>query len=143
MLQGEVTSDFQQGVDKVLVSKQPGRPEWSPSTVSEVTKETVEKFFDPSSTYQLDIPDTLQVPSASRYFDYALPTEEEIGSAVMGSHANAGDMGATAEEIIALFEGLRPGKQGVREKVQEVLQRRCTLVDNADGNFVWLKWIHN
>lgn len=111
--------------------------------MSEVSKDIVEKFFDPSSAYQLDIPDTLQVPSASRYFEYALPTEEEIGAAVKGSHANAGDMGATTEEIVALFERLRQGKLGVREKVQEVLQRRCTLIDNADGNFVWLKWIHN
>ncbi|KAJ3506295.1 hypothetical protein NMY22_g17299 [Coprinellus aureogranulatus] len=140
---GELTPDFRKGVERVLMLKEPGRPEWSPSTVSEVPKDTVAKFFDPSSTYQLDIPENLQVPSASRYFEYALPTEEEIGRAVMGSHANAGDMGATAEEIVALFERLRHGKLGVREKVEEVLQRKCTLIDNADGNFVWLKWIHN
>jgi hypothetical protein len=26
--------------------------------------------------------------------------------------------------------------------VLEVVQRKCDIVDNADGNFQWLKWKH-
>jgi hypothetical protein len=26
--------------------------------------------------------------------------------------------------------------------VLEVVQRKCNVVDNADGNFQWLKWKH-
>ena len=112
-----------------------------------MSKDTVSLFFDPESPYlkglpQLDIPSTFEPVTGSRHLKYALPTEDEIGEAVRGSHANASGMGATAEEIVQLFERLRPGKNGVREKVEEVLRRKCTLVDNADGNFVWVKWIH-
>lgn len=139
------TNDFQTGVKAVLVEKAGGRPAWSPSEVSEVTEKTVEKFLaiDSESPYKLEVPTSvLEVHNGRRYTQFALPTEREIMEAVTGSHANAGDMGVTAEEIVALFERLRPGKHGVREKVQEVLARKCTLIDNADGNFVWLKWIH-
>lgn len=126
----------------MLVEKTRERPLWQPATLEEVTQEKVDQFFDPRSPYQLDVPAVAEPPKAARYFRYALPTEEEIGAAVIGSHANSGDMGKTAEEIVSLFERLRPGKIGVRQKVEEVLARKCTLVDNADGNFVWLKWIH-
>lgn len=140
--------DFRTGVNTVLVEKSRARPAWSPSTLSEVSKDTVSLFFDPESPYlkglpQLDIPSTFEPVTGSRHLKYALPTEDEIGEAVRGSHANASGMGATAEEIVQLFERLRPGKNGVREKVEEVLRRKCTLVDNADGNFVWVKWIHD
>lgn len=71
---------------------------------------------------------------------YALPSEEEIGSVVRGSHKSGGSKGLRLDELIARFEDLRGGKMGVKEKVTEVVSRKCEVVDNADGNFVWLKW---
>jgi len=73
---------------------------------------------------------------------FALPTDEEIGAVVRGTHSSGGTTGITLDELLSRFEQLRQGKMGVREKVLEVAQRRCQTVDNADGNYVWLKWNH-
>jgi len=73
---------------------------------------------------------------------FALPTEEEIGSIVMGTHVSGGGLGVRFDELLARFAEIRPGKLGVKEKVLEVVQRKCELTDNADGNRVWLKWKH-
>lgn len=73
---------------------------------------------------------------------YALPTEEEIGSMVRGSHPSGGHTGIRLDELVSRFKELRAGKMGVAEKVTEVASRKCKVVDNKDGNFVWLKWTH-
>ena len=119
----------------------------NPSTLEDVTPELVSRFFDPTSPYLQGLP-KLEIPKEfeyalgeNRHLRYALPTEAEIGAVVRGSHANAGDMGFTVEDVQSFFEKAYPGKHGVREKVNEVLQRKCKIIDNADGNFVWLKWI--
>lgn len=73
---------------------------------------------------------------------YALPTESDIGSVVRGSHTAGGGTGITFEELLAKFDDYQGGKLGVREKIAEVAGRRCEVVDNKDGNFVWLRWKH-
>lgn len=73
---------------------------------------------------------------------YALPTEDEIGTMVRGSHNSGGGTGIRLDELVSKFNDLRPGKMGVKEKVIEVARRKCEVVDNKDGNFVWLKWKH-
>jgi len=73
---------------------------------------------------------------------YALPTEDEIGSLVRGSHTSGGGTGLRLDELLSKFNDLRQGKLGVKEKILEVVGRKCDVVDNGDGNFVWLKWKH-
>jgi 3-hydroxyisobutyryl-CoA hydrolase len=74
---------------------------------------------------------------------YALPTEDEIGTMVRGSHTSGGGTGISLDELLSKFNVLRQGKMGVKEKVREVVHRKCEVVDNVDGNFVWLKWKHS
>jgi len=137
--------DFITGVTAVLLEKIDGRPQWSPGTLEEVTTEIVSRFFDPNSPFlasapKLTIPEHLKSGPSSHLMKYALPTEEEIGALVRGAHSTGGTTGVSLDELVAKFDQLRQGKLGVREKVMEVAQRRCQTVDNADGNFVWLKW---
>ncbi|KAH6918437.1 3-hydroxyisobutyryl-coenzyme A hydrolase isoform 1 [Coprinopsis sp. MPI-PUGE-AT-0042] len=138
--------DFSIGVESVLVTKTKARPEWKPSNLEEVKPELLERFFSKQSEYLKGLP-TLEVPKEfeafadSKHLKYALPTEAEIGAYVRGSHASSGDFGCTAEDVTSFFEKARSGKVGVREKVAEVVQRKCEVIDNADGNFVWLRWI--
>jgi 3-hydroxyisobutyryl-CoA hydrolase len=74
--------------------------------------------------------------------EYALPSEEEIGSVVRGSHSSGGTTGLQLQELVTKFKDLRGGKMGVEERVVEVAKRKCDVVDNSDGNYVWLKWRH-
>jgi len=130
----------------VLVEKTKERPCWSPATLIEVSDEIVSRFFDPTSPYLPLVP-TLTIPhhlgtGTGKPMKYALPTEDEIGSAVRGSHTSGGGTGLRLDELISKFKDLRQGKMGVKEKVLEVANRKCEVVDNRDGNFVWLKWKH-
>jgi len=144
--QNGASPDFKTGVETVLVHKTRERPAWSPSTVEEVNQDLLSKFLQPSDFNKdlpsLEIPEAFPAVATPRHLKFALPTEEEIGKVVRGEATASGDLGMTAEEVILHFESTRSGKIGVREKVEEVIQRKCTLVDNADGNFIWLKWIH-
>ncbi|KIM49385.1 hypothetical protein M413DRAFT_438570 [Hebeloma cylindrosporum] len=139
--------DFITGVQAVLFLKTSGRPEWSPSTIKGVSPEIVSRFFEADSPFLKDVP-SLSLPAdltsgtLSNPTKYALPTEEEIGSVVLGSHATGGGLGVRIDELLGRFAELRPGKMGVKEKVMEVVQRKCEVTDNRDGNRVWLKWIH-
>lgn len=139
--------DFFTGIRAVIVEKTKERPNWSPATIQEVTPDIIAKFFEPKSPFLTDVP-SLSLPAEltsgtiSNPWKYALPTEEEIGSLVTGSHASGGGLAFTLDELLARFEEMRPGKIGVKEKVLEVVQRKCELTDNKDGNRVWLKWKH-
>jgi 3-hydroxyisobutyryl-CoA hydrolase len=134
-------------VQAVLVLKTSERPEWKPSRIKDVTPEIVSRFFDADSPFLKDVPsltlpDDLTSETLSNPMKYALPSEEEIGSVVLGSHATGGGLGIRIDELLGRFAELRPGKMGVKEKVIEVVQRKCEVTDNRDGNRVWLKWIH-
>jgi len=146
IFQNGASPDFETGVTAVLVNRSPPeeRPAWSPATVEKVTPAIVARFFDKGSQYlkntpELSVPDNL----ASKAVDpmrFALPTERAIAQ-----HFNHNKSRAIAlPDLLAHFGGvdvLRPGKQGVREKVLEVLQRRCEFVDKGDGKQRhWIRW---
>ncbi|KAG6851294.1 hypothetical protein H0H93_011730 [Arthromyces matolae] len=147
----EASPDFKAGITKVLGEKNKvDRPEWSPSSYKDVSEDIVGRFFAKKSPFLVGAP-TLSISEALRnqeasnrkLHQYALPTEDEIGAMVRGSHNAGATTGITLDELISTFENLRKGKIGVREKVTEVAQRKCEVVDNGgDGNFVWLKWKH-
>ena len=130
----------------MLVEKSKERPKWSPSSINDVSPATVSRFFDQNSPFLKDAP-ALELPdigsgTISNPLKYALPSEEEIGSVVKGSHASGGGLSMRLDEVLARFADLRPGKVGVKEKVLEVVDRCCVVTDNADANRVWLKWKH-
>lgn len=146
LLQNGASPDFSTGVTAVLIDKIKTRPNWSPSTLNEVTDDIVSRFFSPRSPYlsgapELQIPDHLKLGSGSRK-RFGLPTEAEIGEEVMASSPRSGAKSIRLDELLAKFEHSLQGKMGVKEKVLEVTHRKCQIVDNADGNFVWLKWKH-
>jgi 3-hydroxyisobutyryl-CoA hydrolase len=121
-------------------------PSWSPATLKEVTSEIVSRFFEPESPYLEGAPE-LTIPEEgpdrlSNAMKFALPSENEIGSVVIGQHRSGGEMSLRIDELLGRFAELRPGKMGMKEKIIEVIERRCDLIDNADGNRVWLKWKH-
>jgi 3-hydroxyisobutyryl-CoA hydrolase len=147
IVQNGASPDFETGVTAVLIDRSlPNeRPSWSPATVEEVSPEIVARFFDKGSLYltntpDLSVPDNL--PRKTRDpMRFALPTEVAIAR-----RFRDGKSGIIAlPDLLAHFGGvdvLRPGKQGAREKVLEVLQRRCKFVDKDDGRRRhWIRWV--
>lgn len=113
--------DFVEGVTALLVDKPKRTPNWSPNELNEVTEATVDEFF-PS-------PDkiAMELMVSGKGADYAeppyahflgLPTEKEIEGAIQ-------HQGMTSkEQVVEAFVSKFNGKQGVAEKVNEVLERR-------------------
>ncbi|KAA1469386.1 ClpP/crotonase [Dentipellis sp. KUC8613] len=139
------TPDFQTGVTTVIVKKiRDERPEWSPSTLSEVNAAEIEaKFFKNAPQTSLILPEELQEAHTipSHFTRFALPTEEEIGKVVKGEHPTSDGEALTAEEVVAKFESLRRGKHGVSAKVREVLARRC-VAEGKGEEAQYLRWKH-
>ena len=147
--QSGASTDFRTGVTAVLLDKKTlERPAWSPETLQDVSDtEIQQKFFSADSPFlslapKLTAPEHLSSTKDRNPMRFSLPTEKEIGSVVRGNHQSSSKGGIKMEELISRFEDLRPGKHGVKEKVMEVAQRKCDIVDNSDGNFQWLKWRH-
>ncbi|KZT69806.1 3-hydroxyisobutyryl-CoA hydrolase [Daedalea quercina L-15889] len=146
---GEVSKDFYEGVTKFLVQKlRDERPNWKPGKINEVTDEFIQKSFfpqlkaDDTTAPRLNPPEWLPDAKFLNPMLYALPTEKEIGEMVVGSHKSSGSTVVTLDELIAKFEEKKAGKAGVREKIIEVVQRKCTAEEDAQSGKKWLKWVH-
>ncbi|KAJ5107157.1 3-hydroxyisobutyryl-CoA hydrolase [Penicillium angulare] len=120
--------DFVEGVKARLMSKPPRQAEWSPATLAEVTTEVVDKFFTAPEDQE-----KLQLFSEGDYHQYphqrfALPSEAEIEA-----HVRARRRGA--DDVINHFVEESGHKEGVAEKVSEVLGRR---LKKEGGEWKWI-----
>jgi len=133
--------DFNTGVTFVLVDKikTPGNPVWSPASLDQVDRAGLEASFFKAeeSSPQLVLPEALHNshPPPASFLRYGLPPEDELQALIRGRHASSGSGALTLQELVAKVEGLRGGKRGVAEKVQEVVNRRCTI--DGDGYLQW------
>ncbi|KAF7311354.1 3-hydroxyisobutyryl-CoA hydrolase, mitochondrial [Mycena kentingensis (nom. inval.)] len=137
--------DFVTGVTAVLVDKTKERPDWKPSSLDEVSDEIVDRFFSPHSMYIQDAPkinleELGRHPNAKRQLRFALPSENDIREVITGEDPASGDMGFTLDDVLEHFHDQRGGKIGVGDKILEVVRRKTSVVDNEDGNYVWLRW---
>ncbi|KAF2999677.1 hypothetical protein E8E13_001895 [Curvularia kusanoi] len=110
-------SDFVEGVSAKLIERKKERPDWKPNTLEEVKKRDVHGFFvgNPKG-------EKLPLISDADYNEYphawiGLPREEEILRETSGSKK---------EDAVAKLLEKYGGKQGVREKVEEVLERHSS-----------------
>lgn len=122
------SSDFKAGITAVLVDKTKGRPAWSPDQINDVTDEILRRFFASSSSYLSAAP-TLTPPDflsnvKQNPMKFALPTEDAILQFVKARK----DL--PLSDLLTHFDNLHSGKQGVAEKVVEVVKRRCDVIGN-------------
>ncbi|KAJ5489056.1 3-hydroxyisobutyryl-CoA hydrolase [Penicillium diatomitis] len=120
--------DFIEGVKARLMSKPPRQATWQPATLAEVSNETVDQFFNiPEGENRLEV---LSKGDYQRYPHerFSLPSEAEIEKVVRES-------GRKASLIVEEFAEKWNFKDGVREKVSEVLARRTK--NTHEG----LRWI--
>ncbi|KAL5119999.1 3-hydroxyisobutyryl-CoA hydrolase [Pleosporales sp. CAS-2024a] len=106
--------DFVEGVTARLIERRKERPNWVPSTLDAVTREQVDAFFAPTESGK-----GLALMSDVDYSEYphawiGLPREEEIVQEAAGKKA---------DEVVEILLDKYEGKQGVREKIAEVLDR--------------------
>ena len=108
--------DFTEGVLARLVEKR--KPGWEPTNWEDVTATDVDEFFqDEGRDLQLLTPgDYTEYPHRACWW-LGLPSEAEVVGVL-----RRGDM-ETAEQVVQYFMGTRPGKSGVREKVEEIVDR--------------------
>jgi 3-hydroxyisobutyryl-CoA hydrolase len=106
--------DFVEGVTSRLIERKKERPNWQPNTLADVKRRDVDKFFSPAGKGG-----KLPLLSDVDYQDYphawiGLPKENEILRLAGGRKG---------EEVVEVLLEKYEGKQGVREKIAEVLQR--------------------
>ncbi|KAF2703370.1 3-hydroxyisobutyryl-CoA hydrolase mitochondrial precursor [Pleomassaria siparia CBS 279.74] len=106
--------DFTEGVTARLIKRRKERPNWKPNKHHQVQQSEVDKFFKRRTELSL-----ISTGASADYREYphawlGLPREEEILREAQGK--------AQAEVVEVLLEKYE-GKQGVREKVAEVLER--------------------
>lgn len=106
--------DFVEGVTARLIERRKERPNWSPNTLNDVLKKHVDNFFAPPEAGT-----QLPLLSEADYKEYphawiGLPKESEILGVASGKKA---------EDVVATLLDKYEGKQGVREKIAEVLER--------------------
>lgn len=108
--------DFIEGVTARLINRTKERPNWSPNSLEDVTDKQVNSFFRQVEGERLGLLETGEHADFAEYphAQLALPTEKEI-LAVSEGRSN--------EEIVNHFIQERDGKVGVREKVEEVMER--------------------
>lgn len=110
--------DFVTGVTARLIDRIKTRPEWKPNTLKEVTDEEVDSFFDKEPTMPL----LVNNEETAKYKEYphawiGLPREREIVNFMQGKPE------VQKEEVVKYFADRMKGKQGVKEKVEEVFDR--------------------
>jgi 3-hydroxyisobutyryl-CoA hydrolase len=113
--------DFIEGVTARLIERKKTRPNWQPNNLEDVTEEEVQRFFQKGS----DLLPLLESGAKAMYKEYpfkhlALPTQQEI----LEVYSNGSVM---PEEVVQHFSKERGGKVGVREKVEEVLERQAKI----------------
>ncbi|KAJ5122174.1 3-hydroxyisobutyryl-CoA hydrolase [Penicillium atrosanguineum] len=120
--------DFVEGVKARLMSKPPRQAEWQPATLAEVTQETVDRFFTiPEGETRLPLENKKDY---NRYPHerFSLPSEAEIEKYVRNGVESS-------KQVIKHFVNRSNQKEGVEEKVSEVLSRRTRTDDTG------YKWV--
>ncbi|KAI8060965.1 ClpP/crotonase-like domain-containing protein [Gongronella butleri] len=127
--------DFKEGVYSVLVNRGK-KAEWQPATLDAVDdKKIAADYFNAPSPLTLNLlnkKDFKQYPHRK----YMLPSEEEIKRVVTGEAPDVGNYALTKQEVLDHILRDRKGKQGVKQKVTEVLDRKT----KEDGQT--LKWVY-
>ncbi|KAF9024352.1 ClpP/crotonase [Hymenopellis radicata] len=140
--------DFIEGITAKLVRKCP--PVWDPPRLEEVDSTILGRFFATNSPYvTTDAPkfglsdDQFQILETriTPFHEYGLPSEDEIEDVIRGLAPNSPSLSMTRTEVITFFTDHHKDRyEDVKDKVEEVVDRRCRIVDNSDGNYEWVAW---
>ncbi|EME48019.1 hypothetical protein DOTSEDRAFT_42302 [Dothistroma septosporum NZE10] len=118
--------DFIEGVTALLVDKPKRTPHWTPATLREVSEEDVASFFNHRTDFEL-----LTKESGSSGEDYKAYPHAWIGLPSENSVRTQVGQEKSREQIVEHFVNQTNGKQGVKEKVEEILTRKAPQQENG------------
>ncbi|MCJ1290723.1 hypothetical protein MMC34_002265 [Xylographa carneopallida] len=122
--------DFVSGVSAKLINKPPTTPKWEPPSLEQISREEVDAFFNVEGTMPLPLHGIAPAWREYPFGFLGLPREGEVRRVVM-------EGGKSAEGVVATFLTMKGGKPGVREKVEEVLERKCEI--GAREEVMWIE----
>lgn len=125
--------DFARGVSARLIQKLPTRPEWDPPTLDQVKEDDVDQFF------RVEGEDRLHLSENGAWKEYpfhlALPTEQDVEKAVRVETEKGSASQKAKVRVVNRMITVSRGKLGVKEKVEEVLERCCVV--GKKGELRW------
>ncbi|KAL8942995.1 MAG: hypothetical protein Q9216_001351 [Gyalolechia sp. 2 TL-2023] len=123
--------DFVAGVSARLLHKPPTKPQWQPPDLQSVTNESIESFFKIEEGEE-----RLRLLSEGHDYDrypflrnLGLPREEHVEEMVKSGK------GIGKKGLVDAMVEAKEGKIGVREKVEEIVGRKCG--EDGEGKIVW------
>ncbi|KAL9025316.1 MAG: hypothetical protein Q9196_005839 [Gyalolechia fulgens] len=123
--------DFVTGVSARLGHKPPIKPQWQPPDLASVTTEDVDSFFTIEEGEEgLSLLSEGEDYEEYRFLrDLGLPREEHVEEMVKSGR------GLGRKELVDAMVDAKEGKIGVREKVEEVVGRKCG--EDGEGKMIW------
>lgn len=122
--------DFASGVSARLIDKPPRAPTWDPQMVEDVRDQNVDSYFRREGQERLGLSGDL-----SYSVQLGLPGEGEVKKAVVeGMEYSEAD--AARKIVVAKMMREQRGRPGVKEKVEEILDRKCGV--GSRGELVWI-----
>jgi 3-hydroxyisobutyryl-CoA hydrolase len=120
-----------------LVDKIQGRPAWSPEKIEDVSPEILDRFFSNNSPYlsqmpRLSLPDTVLDHSVNSTA-FALPSESKIVELI---RLSCKDGPISLSGVLSDMETFIKEKLGTKEKLLDVVHRRCQVVDSQGTTIV-------
>lgn len=143
----KVHPDFHTGVTHLLVNKLKTRADWSPATLEDVKAQAIHDIFFSSKAppttqvLPLSLTATKQKPYTQYPFrGYGLPSEEDVERVVTGEAKGSGSLSLTRDEVIETLQRRWKGKVGLRQKVEEILDRKTK--EGGEKESRTLRWLH-
>ena len=121
--------DFVEGVSAKLISKPARKPKWEPPRLEDVDHSSVDEFFAEGEGRRMELLSTVTPYTAYPHRHLALPREEDVQNELQSERK-----WKNQKELVKAFSKGQRGKAGVKEKVEDVLARKCSV---ADGRLIW------
>ena len=115
--------DFNEGVSAKLIDKPARTPNWEPRDLESVTVDAVETMLTQERDVLLVGGDRKDVAFREYPFQLGLPSEVEVRSQIQQVNYE------TRDDVVQAFLDKKSHKQGVAQKVQDILDRCATAKD--------------
>jgi 3-hydroxyisobutyryl-CoA hydrolase len=120
--------DFTEGVQALLIRKD-GKPQWQPASLEDIKPgdNIADSFFEVEGEHRLHLLNDVDYKEYPHQ-QFSIPREVDVEKVV-----RQGDK--TANAVINFFVQDRRGKQGIKEIVSEIVNRKTK---REDGKLVWI-----